>query len=316
VSTYGQDGGADPNIARLQEVERAWDERSRRIHSVELRTDIQELVKGRGNRPLDPSDDPLAERLPKNDRTLGRVAYYAYEDGKIAIASFSDSIDWDDPERLQSLLLQITYDGKDYGYLIQSSGRPLATITDVEKKQFRMYIDFDYLAVGVWLFPKKLLHHEGWKIDDAVVDERHVLVDGISCLRIRVPRRGGNVSLTVDVDPTRDYVPVRWQTWVRERLWRKLTVEYEERKEIGAVPTAWKFERFKNGKGDESRAGTIADLEVNHDVDDRRFKHSLPVGTHLVKEADGARSYFLQTRDGLAPMDEKLFGKNPSAVNP
>src|SRR5688500_12732508 len=78
---------AAPSAARLQ-IERAWEERSRRIRSVELRTDIQELVKGRGDRPLDPADDPFGERLPKEDRMLGRVGYYAFEDGKIAIASF------------------------------------------------------------------------------------------------------------------------------------------------------------------------------------------------------------------------------------
>jgi len=306
ISACGQE--ASVNHSDLNKVQQAWTKRSNEIYSVTFSTTIEKLVKGRGQQPLPQPGNPFDEVAPKDDRNLTLTGQYAYERGKFAISTVAAVIDHDDPERLRTQMRHLTFDGRQSLTLHQETIMPLGTIEVSDAADHRMYVDVDFLAVGLWLFPKKVVDHVGWQTDRMRVEKGIVKVKGLACKRLRIPRARGPWTSAIDVDPARAYVPVRWRMWYEGKLTSKLSIAYFDGETDGPLLQGWSWVSYKDGAVEDRRTGQVTELTVNSDVDDGRFTTKFPVGTHILKTSGGKQTYHIQQPGGLAPLEEKDFG--------
>lgn len=274
---------SSPNAdALVRDIETAWSKRSDDVTSVNMECRIERLLPGGADRA---APGPFFKPRPANTRLITVTAAYAYERGKISLDRSSDIVDPNDPKKVKPQRLRIAFDGQTNAMLVEDSALPMGTI---ERNQQQAGPDScvhsDFLAIGLWLYPKDVFRHTRWSVSKMSVEEGIVDVNGVKCRRLRIPRQGGRWTSTVDVALENAWVPVQWQTWCGDKLTLTLRIDYSNDKKFGPVVKAWNYFYIEDDrKTIELRNGRITKYAVNSDVDDTRFSITFPVGTHVTE---------------------------------
>jgi hypothetical protein len=316
MSSCGQDlPEGDLVPSSRNDLESAWAERAGAITSLTLTAAIDETIVGSGEDPAE-QPGPFDVTRPKDDQTSKVVIEYAHDEREIGLTrrSFASTGD-EQAEKAPQQQLLLTFDGQINSSLCVEEARlPMGTIKTSRSADSRLYVHVDFLAVSLWLHPKKMLRDIGWSVDTMTVEKNTVDVSGVACRRIRIPRNTNRWTSAIDVDPARDFVPVQWQTWLDGHLSMKLTIEYEDDKKVGPVVKGWSYAHYKMGAKERFFEGTVTQYDVNSDVPNSRFKIEFPVGTHVSEETNGNIRYYIQQVDRLVPIKEGDYGRIKTAA--
>jgi hypothetical protein len=114
---------------------------------------------------------------------------------------------------------------------------------------------------------------------------RRSMIDGKSCLELQ--RQSANHLLQLWVDPTRDYVMVRYLTTKGQRPSTKIDVSYRQDLGNGWIPEKWDVVMFdSDGKVRESTRAKMNKSQINESVEPEGFDIKFPPGTYVVDYSD------------------------------
>jgi len=304
-------GEIDQGDAQAGELDKAWAQRSADIQSVHLRAEIDQITKGRRER-RGPASGPLVDLTPKEDLHADVHLEYLFDRGKILIRrATSAMVNPANVDETVSQISTVAFNGTANLQFVdqEQTDYPMAIIEKSPSPGAPVLTHVDCWAMALWLYPNEVLEKSGWSPKAKSIEDEVVMVDGVRCRRVRVPRAGGWTS-ALDVDAERDYLPVRRQTWLNGRLTSSLTIKYREG-ESGPVVAEWSYVGYdESGKTESIRHARVTHSKVNEEIDDSRFAGDFSLKTHVgVVDEDGSRTYFIQTEDGLQPIGKDQFGR-------
>jgi hypothetical protein len=320
VNACGQESRLlDKHTKLLDDINTAWAKRTDSIKSVMLTSEIIKIVTGRGDKPAEVST-PFARTIPKDDRVYKAKLEYAFQLGKASLTKTSHTVinnEGTDKTRPQKQF-RATFDGKTSASFFQDDevALPMGSIEQRSDPSQDLDSDADLLAFYLWRQPKQVLKVIGWNVrkEDMSVEDAIVDVDGVQCRRIRIPRNGSGCSCwtsALDVDPARDWVPVRWQTWLDGKLSLSLTIEHRTDEVHGPILNEWEFATYDEAlEPEETRRGRVTNCAINSDIYDGLFTIKFPDGTHVSERAAKGFRYYKQQGGSLVPMDERDYGRS------
>ncbi len=304
-----------PKSATLQAMREAWAKRTGTLDSLAIHFDIDEIIKGVGKKKATRGDALFAEPKPVEDLHSKVALDYYFENGKMAFNRYSSKVmDLNDPTITRPQKIQYSFEGSKNCSLCVETLLPMGSI-DVEASPSQAILtNLDYLAVSLWRDPKTVLEKIGYSYDDMVLDEKNVVLDGMPCKRVSIPRKGSKSMMSkLDVSDDGNFLPLQWQTWVNGRLQTKLTVKFVNDKQLGSRISEWSYMGHDSkGVANKTRRGKVDSFKVGEDIVDSKFEIDFPAGTHVIKTDAGKRTYFKQNGDKLVPIEKKDFGKLPT----
>jgi hypothetical protein len=117
---------------------------------------------------------------------------------------------------------------------------------------------------------------------------RTASVEGRTCVELVRLRRASKQRDHLYLDPEREYVPRRLDTYTEDKLTFRLTVEHTADPSAGWVPQSWTYVmRSATGTPVESAKATVTRYEINPAVDPGEFKPALPPKTLVIDETKG-----------------------------
>ena len=122
--------------------------------------------------------------------------------------------------------------------------------------------------------------------------EQEGVVDGRSCLVVQYDR--GRNEVSVWVDPSRDFIPLRYYERHRGVLATEIQVSYLKDEQHGWVPKSWNISWLEDtGRVRQSWSGTVDSWSLNEPVPDSVFTDTRVVGT-WVHDYEKDENYILQ----------------------
>jgi hypothetical protein len=136
-------------------------------------------------------------------------------------------------------------------------------------------------------------------VESLVLTGRRAMVDGNWCLEAL--QRMQTYEQRVWLDPSRDFVMVRFLSTQKERLTRKIDVRYRQHSPSLWLPDSWEIVMFHpDGKLERSMRGTLASCEINLPLEAQEFEIEFPAGTRVVDLSDPKHETDYIVREGGA----------------
>lgn len=272
-----------------EEVLRAWDLKTSKLKSIEMAADLDEKTLGT-DAPPSSLGDPFAEHKSERDQ-LAKVKLKYLQSGEfVKLGRHSDRVYNGKPNaEYVSQLLLLSFDGRrNYQLVDQATRIPMGMIDKSPKAISKLNTHIDFVAIQLWHDPTKVLDAIGWNIAGMTSDGTIHEIDGISCLRMEIPRKNNKAWTSVlYVDPVRGYVPVKWQTLFRGKPSKTFSIRYRENALNEFVIANWEcIDCDEAGIIESIRKGTVTSCTLNGQFDDSRFEIKFPIGTHVI-EKDG-----------------------------
>jgi hypothetical protein len=119
--------------------------------------------------------------------------------------------------------------------------------------------------------------------------DRDAMVDGTLCWVITdVLKAQPALSYGLWLDPARDFIPLRYQSWVYGDNSVRLDIDYRQDEELGWMPTSWEMTHL-NLDGDLSTTNScrVTKAAVNLEVPESEFRVAFPAGTFVTDKITG-----------------------------
>jgi hypothetical protein len=301
--TYAQANESRHGQPALDEIEAAWKARTDSIRSVAMKIEMEEFIKGRGDKPLE-KNSPFSDPRPETGRAFKVALEYAYEQGKAEFVRSGPVIDQQNPEKTSEQTVRFVFDGRENRSLLQQTNFPaMGSIEKTNVPSGRIIQNGDLIAIHLWRQPMVSLRAIWAERMIMKVDEELVETDGIKCRRVRFTNGTSQRNMTLDIDPERGWLPIRWQISSADKLSTELKIKYRADPKAGPVVTGWDYTHYdKNGGFDTIRRAKVTQQEINGDIDDQRFTIEFPVGTRVTEKVnEKERHTYIQEAGGLVP---------------
>jgi hypothetical protein len=130
---------------------------------------------------------------------------------------------------------------------------------------------------------------------------RRVPVESRSCDELVFETRTDGLRELLYLDPEREFVPVRLDTFVKDTLTFRLTVTYDADPAVGWHPRAWtSVAQSPAGVPLESARTRVTEFAVNPALPPDEFRIDLPPGTRVLDQRNGADVQYVVRDDGRA----------------
>lgn len=304
--------------ALVAEVVRAWDLRTSKLKSIEIAADLEEKTIGT-DAPPSPPGDPFAEHKSERDQLAKVKLKYLQSGERIKLGRYSDRVYNGKPNaEYVSQLLLLSFDGKSNFQLIEQATRiAMGEIDKSPKAIHRFNVHIDFAPIYLWQHPTKVLEAAGWNCAGMSTDGTVHEIDGISCLRMEIPRKNNKAWTSVlSVDPAREYIPVKWQTSFHGRPMKTFSIGYMENATKELVIKSWELvDCDEAGIVESIRKGTVTSSTLNGQVDNTRFAIKFPIGTHIIEKDGAVKKFYIQDKDGLVPIEPEEYGRRKKVIS-
>ncbi|WP_428306747.1 hypothetical protein [Lacipirellula sp.] len=297
----------DPREAELQQILASWTERSTSIWALDATQSLSQTVRGRGDRPLPPdADDPFADDpAPKDDATIRTQSELLLCKDRAATTTVTNIQSPRDPDRWMPLTLRFSINGDEHRTLQQEKSHSLGYVEFAPNRHGAVFNYQPCLPIFLWLHPQEVIRKSQWLDDEMYVEELDVVADDVKCRRIVIPHKHEQWISTIDVDPERGYIPLRWETRLRSKNMSCLTIEYRKDAIVGFAPSGW-VEKFD---GSEPTHAEVSINSINQEITADRLSVAFPPGTFVTRSKGQVRVYGIQREGGLEKLDRKQFMK-------
>lgn len=301
----------DPREAELQQILAAWNERSTAIWALDATQSLSQAIRGSGEQSIPPDTlkDPFADiPAPKDDALIRSRTELLLCKGQAAMTATTKVQSHRDPNRWTPQTLRFSIDGDERRTLYEQEPPLQATVDFTRNEHGVVFMHQPCLPIFLWLRPEGVIRQSQWLFDEMYVEEHDVVVEGTKCRRIVIPHKHEHWLSTIDVDPQRGLIPLRWETRLQGKSTSLLTIEFRQDAVVGFVPSGW-VNKFA---GSEPTHAEVAINSINQEIPEDRLSVTLPDGTFVTKSKGGIRTYGIQRDGGLEKLDRKRFMKELS----
>jgi hypothetical protein len=317
-TVYSQQHTASTANEQVAEIARAWNLRTSKLKSIEITADLDEKTLGTDAPPSRPGS-PFAEGKSVRDQHAKVKLEFLLSGKKTKLVRHSDRVfNGKSDAEYVSQLLMLSFDGKSNFQLIDQATRiPMGEIDKSRKAISRFNVHIDFVAIYLWHHPTKVIEAAAWDCAGMSTDGTVHEIDGISCLRLDIPRKGNKAWTSVlYVNPVREYLPVKWQTFFRDRPMKTFTIGYRENATKEFVIKNWELvDCDEVGIVESIRKGTVTSSTLNGPIEDSRFAIKFPVGTHIIEKDGAVKKFYIQDKERLVPIKPEEYARRKRTIS-
>jgi hypothetical protein len=306
------------NDGLVIDVVKAWELRNSRLKTIDIAADLEEKTLGTDAPPSNPGD-PFGEHNSERDQLAKVKLKYLQSGERVKLGRHSDRVYNGKPNaEYVSQLLLLSFDGKSNFQLIEQATRiPMGEIDKSPKAIHRFNVHIDFAPIYLWQHPTKVLQAVGWNCAGMSTDGTVHEIDGISCLSMEIPRRNNKAwTSLLYVDPAREYVPVKWQTFFHGRPMKTFSIGYMVNAANELVIKNWELvDCDEAGIVEAIRTGTVTSSKLNSQIDIGRFDIKFPIGTHVIEKDGAVKKFYIQDKDGLVPIEPEEYGRRKRTIS-
>jgi hypothetical protein len=110
------------------------------------------------------------------------------------------------------------------------------------------------------------------------LDSKVELLNGRECRRL-YPETPSRVEHRYWVDPRRDWIVIRMETYYARKLASRIDVQYAEAPDANWVPQAWTHSLYRDAQLTETSTATVLNTETDAELPNSAFVVEFPTGT-------------------------------------
>lgn len=305
----------------LQTIRDAWRKRHDAIKSFHFECELEEtrMIWVAGSDGL--FDEPKDKEAGKEPIVLLSDLTFNMSKGKFAYVKEGET--WDGPtsERIKNDW-QTCFDGVQCTCFLK--GRYCDSVNIEIGVDLRNSFCGTSIGTGplrLWYSPSRFLSDIPDLLHGAKISGQDITVRGVDnqgegrkCIELTIPFKGSDFVYSLYVDPTRDYLPLKYISRKNGlTIRRETTVDYVPHDRVGWVASKWKQSYFEDsGELESSYVCNVRNATVNEPIDEKLFRLEIPVGTRIAEKKDGHTKYYIQeANEKRRQVSEEEFGKIP-----